>query len=219
MVASNPDGARAVLALVACGDDDDGDDTDPTTSPEEATNPTATGDASSPAAGESVTFSSEVFELPVTMNAVGLWTYGDDVVDAFFIVHDDEDSGPAGYLGVITPKTVYAADGLTKEPVPADLASWLKSHPRLIVEDEQPATVGGLSGVQLDVRSDEEGDWNLFDVAFGPLEVRYNDRVRFIVLDGPSGQVVISTGADQPSLFDNFIPLAEPVVESIEFTS
>jgi len=196
----------AAAFVAACGDDDD------------ETGGTATSTPAPSPTGELQHISSEEFSPALSLDAGSGWTVAVDNRDIFVLEHQSDDSGPQGGIVIFRPLAVYAADGIQQEPVPADLVAWMESHPRLIVRDRQDAVVGGLSGVRLDVESDQEESWRLFENSDGPFEVRYSDRIRFEIMDGPDGQIILSIdAADQPLRLEQVLAIAGPIVESIEF--
>lgn len=201
----------ATLVLAGCGDDD-GDVADSTTEP------TATVSASSPTPAAEVELVSKNFDLPVTLTATGEWVFDRDDPHEVVVRHVPEDTGPGGFIHTFLPSGVYAHDGLTQQPVPDDLTAWVREHPRIILEGEQPATVGGLGGVQLEISSDQLDDWNLFETPSGPFEIYWNDRLRLFILDGPTGPIVVAAGAQLPEQFEQFLPLMEPAIETMEFS-
>lgn len=208
-----------VLAAVfaACGDDDDGGGDDATQSATTAAvSPTPASTAPSDD-GQAQTFVSETFGVPVSITAPDAWTFGVDIADVFAIDHQSGADGPAGYIAFSVVDTVYAADGLTQEPAPADLVEFLTTHPRLVVQDTQQVTVGGLPATLIEAASNEGDSWKLFEASDGPFEVHYQDRIRFYVIQSPERQVLLAVGAEEPTRFAQFIPLAEPVIDTIEF--
>ena len=196
----------AVLAITACGDDD------------EETGGTATLTPAPSATSELRHISSEEFNPALSLDAGSGWTAVVDTGGVFVLEHEQDASGPHGGIVISRPLAVYAVDGIQQEPVPADLVTWMESHPRLVIRDRQDIVVGGRSGVRLDVESDQEASWRLFENSDGTFEVRYSDRIRFEILDGPGGQIVLSVdAADQPLRLEQVLAIAEPIVESIEF--
>jgi hypothetical protein len=103
-----------------------------------------------------------------------------------------------------------SADATGREPVPADLVDWLETHPRLAVREVGPVSVGGLTGVALDIRvlrplAVPPGECTsnecviLATVAGADEEVdlERGQRARLVVLGDPGNQVVLSYRAPE----------------------
>jgi len=205
----------AALA-VACGGDDDAGGSSTATATAARSEAASTATAPAPTAKQ---FSSGHFAVPVTMTADSNWTAGYDVANWYALQTSGGITAPAGLVEVILPTEVYAQDGLSTEPLPADFAAFIRTSPFLAVQKESNVTVGGLSGVQFDVGANSgTADFNLFKAASDDYEVVYNDRIRFIVLAQAAGPVVLAAHATTPARFDQFIQAAEPVIESLQFT-
>jgi hypothetical protein len=111
-------------------------------------------------------------------------------------------------------------------PAPKNLVTWLQRHPYLQSEQPQPATIGGVKGVQLDavvaddVPTTECGDTclGLFMVTLEISWVAYEkEKVRFIVLEDVGGErVTIAVSA--PAIdFEEFLPKAQKVIDTVEW--
>jgi hypothetical protein len=132
-------------------------------------------------------------------------------------------------------KGVYKPRGPTgaTEPVPApdQLVGWFRHHPYLKTSEPEPATVGGVKGVQFDVvfanlPGHHEGvcgnTTHCLDIfalsTGGSSEVYYTKKARFIVLKDVKGVPVAIYYADEKDEFDEFVPVAEKVLQSVEWT-
>lgn len=118
---------------------------------------------------------------------------------------------------MIIPTQVHSYDGLGTEPVPADLAGWIRMNPNLIQRGEREVTVGGQILAQLEVGANQGSSFPLLEASDGTFEVEYNDRIRFYVVDAPLGQLLIVAHASPTTVFDRFIPAVDPIVASIKF--
>jgi hypothetical protein len=108
------------------------------------------------------------------------------------------------------------------------MTSWLSRHPALDATEPVDVALGAAGGSWVDVRLDD--GWKqscphgLVLVTGQPdgeegWEISANEKIRFYVLDVPSGDTVtIVTGGRSPGEFDDVIGEAAPVVESFEFT-
>jgi hypothetical protein len=143
--------------------------------------------------------------------------------------------GEIGFLNLRKVKGVYKPRGPAgaKEPVPApdELVGWFQSHPYLKTSEPEPATVGGVKGVQFDVvlanlPGHHEGvcgnTTHCLDIIAlstgGSSEVYYTKKARFIVLKDVKGVPVAIYYTDEKDEFDEFVPVAEKVLQSIEWT-
>jgi hypothetical protein len=111
-------------------------------------------------------------------------------------------------------------------PAPKNLVSWLQRHPYLETEQPQPATVGGVKGVQLDaivaddVPTSECGDncLGLFMVGPDIDWVAYEkEKVRFIVLEDVGGERVTIAVEALAVDFEEFLPKAQKVIDTVQW--
>ena len=131
-------------------------------------------------------------------------------------------------------KGVYKARGQNRplaagageiEPVPAldELIAWFQHHPYLKTSKPEPATVGGFKGVRFDVVTAnlQKKDSQVFIFALstgGPSEVFILKQEHFIVLKNVKGVPVVIQYNDLKDNFDEFAPVAEKVLQSVEWT-
>jgi hypothetical protein len=124
----------------------------------------------------------------------------------------------------------------TPDPVdaPKDMVGWLEHHPYLRTVKQEPVTVGGVEGVQLDiVVEDPPKDYygqcsSMFGITdcvdifalqgfpFLAFEEGFKERV--IVLEDVKGETVTIDFGAAEAKFDEFVPEGQKVVESIEWT-
>ena len=111
-------------------------------------------------------------------------------------------------------------------PAPKNLVSWLQRHPYLETEQPQPATVGGVKGMQLDaivaddVPTSECGDncLGLFMVGPDIDWVAYEkEKVRFIVLEDVGGERVTIAVEALAVDFEEFLPKAQKVIDTVQW--
>jgi hypothetical protein len=120
------------------------------------------------------------------------------------------------------------------EPMPAtdELVEWFQHHPYLKTSDPEPVTVGGYKGVQFDVvlanlPTNHEGlcgkasqCLDIFALSTGgSSEIYYLKKDRYIVLEDVKGVPVVIYYTDLKDEFDEFAPVAEKVLRSVEWTS
>lgn len=112
------------------------------------------------------------------------------------------------------------------------MSSGIANDPRLDSSDPVPVSIGGFDGLQIDIQLDSEwtGTCNFSDgkpaaliltVADPPGPVfglQASERARLILLDIGADAIAISIGAADGSAFDDLLPVAMPIVESLHFT-
>lgn len=185
------------------------------------------------------TFTTRRFSPTLTYTVPDGWSNLEDMAGNFLLLPpgsrlDGVNTGVSDYLGVYT--SVVAPAHCTGRPDPIvkgtveGLVGWLKADPAITVTNVHDVTVGGLTGVALDVAlKDPDGDGcrdgRYADVYVGsypsslvhavdrdyPLRIfllRNGDRTLAIELaDAPGG------GSDYPDWFAG----ADPVVRSLSF--
>ncbi len=111
-----------------------------------------------------------------------------------------------------------------------DLVAWIRGLPGLVVSDPTPITIGGLSGVTMDLGIKD--GWTascpfanglptvpLFVGAKGEYRwvIAGNERLRLAVLDAPSGTVVVDVDDFDGSVIDSLLAAADPILKSFTF--
>jgi hypothetical protein len=95
---------------------------------------------------------------------------------------------------------------------------WFRKHPALDTEEPESVTVGGVSGVQLNVAAEQiTALWqygNQFPVVF-PM----GTRGRIIVLNVEGQTVLIVTRASSADNFEALLPKAQEVLDTVEWES
>ena len=117
----------------------------------------------------------------------------------------------------------------TQEPTPEDLGAWIKHHPWLEASKPRPAFVGGVEGRQIDVTvAMLPRDHPLvcagpcvllfaWDGPSSPLWIELDERIRFVILDNVKGETVTIAIFSSTDQFDNFVPRAEKILNSVEW--
>ena|SRR5215203_3772638 len=171
---------------------------------------------------------SEEFKPAMSFELLNGWTRGGgelrDVLDLRDIEND------ALWLVFMNAEEVYdpkGSNGLKIAPAPEDMAAWLQANPHMNSEEPKPTSVGGEKGVQFDaivtgaVESPEcVGcvDLPLFNLSNGETSgVEKGEKVRFIVLDDVKGQTVTIFVESSALGFDEFLPKAQQVIETVEW--
>jgi hypothetical protein len=139
------------------------------------------------------------------------------------------EEGPA--LGFRNLQEVYKYDktGTTSAVVkaPKDMVGWFQHHPYLDTEKPEPATVGGVKGVQFDWMVSEDApteEITLFKFTDGtPGYAGKGYQIRTIILEGVKGKTVTisiignPTTGDPTTEFEEFLPQAQKVLDSVKW--
>jgi hypothetical protein len=195
--------ALAVALSFACGGDDDS-----------AGDASATGET---AAADTREITSEQFSPQLTVTLSIPWEVEVDEAGVFALHRGVAEGIPEGEIGILYPRSVFSHDGLEQEDLPPDLVEWLKAHPRLEVLAERDVTIGGLSGTELELQSDEFDAWALFLDDLGEAHVDYNEHFLLSIVETDEGPLAVWLTPDEPGRFDAFVPDAQAVVDSIQF--
>jgi hypothetical protein len=139
------------------------------------------------------------------------------------------EEGPA--LGFRNLQEVYEYDksGTTAEVVkaPKDMVGWFQHHPYLDTDKPEPATVGGVEGVQFDWMVSEDAPteeitlYKFTDGTTGYAGKGY--KIRTIILEGVKGKTVIISIIGNPTTgnptteFEDFLPKAQKVVDTVKW--
>jgi hypothetical protein len=147
-----------------------------------------------------------------------IWDLRDIENDAFWVLFS-------------TAKKVYDPKGPDRvkiAPAPVDMVAWLRANPHLKAEEPKPTSVGGEKGVQFDaiVTPPVETplclgcvDLPLFHYSSGERSyVENGEKIRFIVLEDVKGKTVTITVETTPQAFEEFMPKAQRVIETVDWT-
>jgi hypothetical protein len=209
-----------VLALGACGGNNQQQEPEPRPLPEEP------GQALRP--GE---YRSEEFEPSLTFKLGQGWaTYTPEAPDVLRI-----ERGESGGLGFTNIRKVYEPTKTGSPEVaeaPEDIVGWFQQHPYLRTTDPEPATIGGVEGVQFDVVVGKlpEGYHGVCLAISGNDCVdiaKFSDeqmlfaykglKARVIVLEDVEGQTVTAYYGGTTSQFDEVAPEAQKVIDTVEW--
>jgi hypothetical protein len=135
--------------------------------------------------------------------------------------------GEIAFFNVQKLKGVYKLGGPQEEiepvPTPDELVEWFQHHPYLKTSKPEPVTVGGVKGVQFDVacanlqKKDTQVD--IFGLSTGGTsQVYFLKQEHYIVLKDVKGVPVVINYSDLKDHFDKFVPVAEKVLQSVEWT-
>ena len=117
----------------------------------------------------------------------------------------------------------YTKNGTTPEVVkaPNNMVGWFEHHPYLKTEKSESVTVGGVKGVQVDYIVSEDAPYEEITL------FRYTDgsdgsagkgfKYRAIILEDVEGKMVTIGIGSLTSEFDDFLPEAQKVVDSVKW--
>ena len=174
-----------------------------------------------PPAPELTTFSSKVFELPMTLSfGERDWHVSDDFVD---LVTVDSSQGHWGvsFNLVTDARLANPADGQLI-PFPDDFVPWIQSDPDFKVEQPTKVTVGGIDATQIDATPVWQSrttnhkrflalrmeNWNI---------VTQPERWRFIYLIDVNGEKLLILLIAEANQFDNAIEQAQAILNTVVF--
>jgi hypothetical protein len=228
--------ATAVLTMTACGGGGGGvDDRSAAPQTEASTTETAAAPGTLPEqegplpAGE---YETRAFEPAFSFTVGEGWkVYFPHLPDVLTIVQGTQGSWEVSFS---TPKEVFDPSKPAEEvaiPAPETVdgwVAWLQEHPNLDAGVPVPATVGGVSGAQLDVAvSSIPRDypqycpapcvpgWRLSEpvTAFTFFS---GDKGRIVVLDVEGEMVIVNAEAPEDE-FEEFLPEAQKVLDTVEW--
>jgi hypothetical protein len=189
------------------------------------------------AAGE---YHTTTFRTQLSYTVPDGWTNMEDLPGNFWLYLQEDEAGqstPRGgsFLGIYS--NIHAAaidcredwqDGVGTTPT--ELVDWYRSVPGLAVSDPVEVSVGGLSGLQIDVAL-REGTCTFEDVPGTPLimgsgvsELHHGigERmgVRLIILEwGGAGNITLEiTNVDEQHTAAEFRAQVQPIIDSLVFT-
>jgi hypothetical protein len=116
------------------------------------------------------------------------------------------------------------------EDAPEDMVGWFRRHPYLQTSKPEPVTVGGVEGEQFDVVvGDLPQDYLgvcgrdcVATLGFSDgtsLDIYPEDKLHLIVLEDVEGETVVIGFGSPTSQFDEFAPMAQKVIDTVEWRS
>jgi len=129
---------------------------------------------------------------------------------------------------VFDPSNLSTPRAVTAPNNPEEWASWLQRHPNLETSEVVPVSVGGVSGVRIDVTDTSIPDnyprdycgppcVPLYPYGEGSIVSYVDAKDRFVIVDAEFDAVVIDVAAPRDK-FDEFLPKAQKVLDSVEWS-
>ena len=174
----------------------------------------------------------EEFEPPLYFRVGKGWSAFQQEASVDFAISTQ---GETRWIGVTNVEEVYKPTAKGTSTVesnavkaPKDLVGWFQDHPYLKTDKLKSVTVGGVKGEQFDMLVEvPEGYFgecgsdcmDIYRLGNGePLAQEDGDKVRIIVLEDVKGNMVsFDIGVSEASEFDEFMPEAQKVVDSVKW--
>jgi len=174
----------------------------------------------------------EEFEPPLSFRVGKGWSAFQQEASVDFAISTQ---GETRWIGVTNVEEVYKPTAKGTSTVesnavkaPKDLVGWFQDHPYLETDKPESVTVGGVKGEQFDMLVEvPEGYFgecgsdcmDIYRLGNGePLAQEDGDKVRIIVLEDVKGDMVsFDIGVSEASEFDEFMPEAQKVVDSVKW--
>jgi len=174
----------------------------------------------------------EEFEPPLYFRVGKGWSAFQQEASVDFAISTQ---GETRWIGVTNVEEVYKPTAKGTSTVesnavkaPKDLVGWFQDHPYLKTDKPESVTVGGVKGEQFDMLVEvPEGYFgecgsdcmDIYRLGNGePLAQEDGDKVRIIVLEDVKGNMVsFDIGVSEASEFDEFMPEAQKVVDSVKW--
>jgi uncharacterized protein YjbI with pentapeptide repeats len=142
-------------------------------------------------------------------------------------------NGPEGgqlifttHLHIFDPRNLSALEEVPTPENAKEWASWFERHPNLETSKPVPVSVGGASGVRIDVTAGSSPvnyPWALCGEQpcsphYPPIRLNSSEswKDRFVIVDVEGGTVVIDVAAPADR-FDEFLPKAQKVLDTVEW--
>lgn len=167
------------------------------------------------------TFSSKIFDLPMSVSFGSGWQVTDDLPDLVTIENSQVGSGLSFYI-VTNGQLADFVDGHLI-PFPADFLSWVKSDPDLAAVESTLVTVGGIKGVQIDVTPIWKSTTETRKRFLSVPDMNWNmvpspEQWRFILLDNVKGERVLILLSASVDKFQSAIPEAQKILDTVVFS-
>jgi hypothetical protein len=176
------------------------------------------------------TYATQMFGPQIVYTVAAGWTNGEDLPGNFLLQREGDDR----YLGIY--RNVAAPDACHERPLRGvgrrveDLVSWLVDHPGLETTDPEPASVGGLEGVYLELSLDPAWQTTCsysqgqpvvpFIVGGGVSSLHHvilpGFEERLYLLEHAGGNVAIEVGPEGQDL-DQYLEEVMPIIQTLEF--
>lgn len=155
------------------------------------------------------------------------WSLEGDLPDTLGLGKEE-----TAFLSFLRPTKVIDPKTLEEVEVPSDLVAWLRTHPNLQLANPMPAIIAGVEGIQLDITrvipaTDQRcgiGGSVPPCLAIAPISdgapfIFLEDTVARITVLDVDGQAILVVIEDQRDTFDQFLPQAQQVLDTVQFVA
>jgi len=173
-------------------------------------------------------YETEEFKPAMSFNLAKGWTRGGTELRDIWDLRDLEND--AFWVVFSNAEEVYDPKGPERveiAPPPEDMVAWLRANPHLKPDDPKPTSVGGEEGVRFDAIVTGAVETSLCPGCVDLPLFRYSDgesagvekgeKIRFIVLEDVKGKTVTIFVESSPQGFEEFLPKAEQVIDSVKW--
>jgi hypothetical protein len=145
-------------------------------------------------------------------------------------VGEVEQQEEIGWINFVNVKEVFKPGTRNVVEAPKDLVGWFQHHPYLRADKPEPASIGGVKGVEFDVLVEDlpqdyygvcgRGCVDIFNLGNGEQTTYFYEthKRRVIVLEDVKGKTVTIAFSSAADRFDEFTPEAQKVVDSVKWT-
>jgi hypothetical protein len=177
------------------------------------------------------TYRTEQFEPPFSFRVGEGWSVEAPEAYDFLLITRGNEGGDLGFANLEGARFYKPTDTGTTymTDAPKDVAGWFQGHPYLETQRSDPAKVGGVEGVRMDVvvgdlPRDHSGACGpgcvaLFRFGSGglPRVLLEEDKARVIVLEDVRGETAMTGFAIRAADFDGYAPEAQKVIDTVEW--
>jgi hypothetical protein len=114
----------------------------------------------------------------------------------------------------VTTGTV-AGNSAEIDPGPEGFVAFLQQFKGFTLSEPRPVQVDGVSGIQLDVETNDTDAPQLFEISQDVFNLDAGEKARFILVDKDGTTVIFIIDAFKKAGFDAFLVKAQPVLDSV----
>jgi hypothetical protein len=169
------------------------------------------------------------FEPSLTFKVGKGWSNAEPQLSDYIYLGQGVAQGKERWVRFANIQNVYKPGTLNVVEAPKDLVGWFQRHPYLKTSEPEPVTIGGVKGEQFDVLVQD-----MLQDSFGAcgrscvdiaslssdeqlLEFREGKERRVIVLEDVKGSTVTIDFGSFVTDFEEFLPEAQKVVDSVQW--
>jgi hypothetical protein len=174
-------------------------------------------------------YHSEKFEPSLSLRVGKGWENTEAQLPDSIEVGEVEHHEEIGWINFVNVKEVFKPGTTNVAKAPKDLVGWYQHHPYLKTSKPEPITVGGVKGEQFDVLVKDlpedyygvcgRGCVDIFNLSGGKQTTYFYEthKRRVIVLEDVKGDTVSVAVSSAAERFDEFVPEAQKVVDSVKW--